>query len=111
MYPSVHPSIIHRWKQARLAAACGRELGCGTGAPVGMEHRQFFGTEFGASSEGGGFGVRRPLRFLAYKLGLSDSQVAEMARILNDLKTERAQAAVDDRRTLTALADAVSGEQ
>ena len=34
-----------------------------------------------------------------------------MARVLNDLKTERAQAAVDDRRTLTAFADAVGGEQ
>lgn len=33
-----------------------------------------------------------------------------MARILNELKTERAQAAVDDRRTLTSLADALAGE-
>ncbi len=59
---------------------------------------------------GGAFGVRRPLRLLAYKLGLSDAQVAELARILNELKTERAQAAVDDRRTLTSLADALAGE-
>jgi Spy/CpxP family protein refolding chaperone len=36
--------------------------------------------------------------------------VAELARILNELKTERAQAEVDDRRTLTAFADAVSAE-
>lgn len=59
---------------------------------------------------GGGFGVRRPLRFLAFKLGLNDAQVAELARILADLKTERAQADVDRRRTLTALADAVAGD-
>ena len=59
---------------------------------------------------GGGFGVRRPLRFLAFKLGLGDPQVAELARILADLKTDRAQAEVDRRRTLTAFADAVAGD-
>ncbi len=60
--------------------------------------------------DGGGFGVRRPLRFLAYKLDLDERQVADLARILDELKTERAQAAVDDRRTLADLADAVTGE-
>ena len=45
---------------------------------------------------------------MAYKLDLSDVQVAELARILNDLKTERAQAEVDDRRALAALADSVA---
>jgi Spy/CpxP family protein refolding chaperone len=59
---------------------------------------------------GGGFGVRRPLRFLAHKLDLDEKQVTEMARILDALKTERAQAEVDRRRTLSAFADAVSGE-
>jgi Spy/CpxP family protein refolding chaperone len=59
---------------------------------------------------GGHFGVRRPLRFLAHKLGLDDRQVAELARILDELKTERAQAAVDDRRSLADFADALAGE-
>jgi Spy/CpxP family protein refolding chaperone len=59
---------------------------------------------------GGGFGVRRPLRFLAHKLDLDDRQVAELARILDELKTERAQAEVDRRRTLSAFADALSGD-
>ncbi|HJZ54849.1 MAG TPA: Spy/CpxP family protein refolding chaperone [Gemmataceae bacterium] len=59
---------------------------------------------------GGGFGVRRPLRFLAHKLDLDERQVAEFARILDDLKIERAQAEVDRRRTLSAFADAISGE-
>jgi Spy/CpxP family protein refolding chaperone len=58
----------------------------------------------------GGFGVRRPLRFLAHKLDLDDRQVAELARILDDLKTERAQAEVDRRRTVSAFADALSGD-
>jgi len=35
--------------------------------------------------------------------------VAELARILNELKTERAQADVDDRRALAGLADAIAG--
>jgi Spy/CpxP family protein refolding chaperone len=60
--------------------------------------------------EGSAFGVRRPLRFLAHKLDLDDNQVAALARILDELKTERAQAAVDDRRSLAEFADAVSGE-
>jgi len=54
--------------------------------------------------------VRRPLRFLAYKLELDERQVAELARVLDELKTERAQAEVDRRRTLTAFADAVAGD-
>ena len=59
---------------------------------------------------GGGFGVRRPLRFLAHKLDLEDKQVGELARILDELKTDRAQAEVDRRRTLGVFADALSGE-
>jgi Spy/CpxP family protein refolding chaperone len=51
--------------------------------------------------------VRRPLRFLAHKLDLSEPQIAELARILDELKTERAQADVDHRRTVAAFADAI----
>jgi Spy/CpxP family protein refolding chaperone len=57
----------------------------------------------------GGFGVRRPLRFLAYKLELDREQTAQLAAILDDLKTERAQAAVDYRRSTSAIADALTG--
>ena len=57
-----------------------------------------------------GFGVRRPLRFLAHKLELDQKQIEELARILDQLKTERAQASVDERRSLSELADAVAGE-
>jgi Spy/CpxP family protein refolding chaperone len=60
---------------------------------------------------GGAFGVRRPLRFLAYKLDLDDAQVAELAKILAELKTERAQAEVDGQRSMAAFADAVGGEK
>jgi Spy/CpxP family protein refolding chaperone len=65
----------------------------------------------GEEGLGWGFGVRRPLRFLAHKLDLDEKQVVDLARILDELKTERAQAAVDDRRTLAEFADALAGEQ
>ena len=58
----------------------------------------------------GSFGVRRPLRFLAHRLDLDERQVAELARILDELKTERAQAEVDRRRTVAALADALGSD-
>jgi Spy/CpxP family protein refolding chaperone len=58
---------------------------------------------------GASFGVRRPLRFLAHKLELSDDQIGKLAAILNTLKTERAQGEVDYRRRTSALADAFEG--
>ena len=78
--------------------------GHGHGPPGGP--RGPFG---GGPDDVGGFGVRRPLRFLAHKLELSEAQVPELARILDELKTERAQAEVDNRRTVTAFADALEG--
>jgi Spy/CpxP family protein refolding chaperone len=64
----------------------------------------------GCHGGGGGLGVRRPLRFLAHKLDLDDRQVAELARILDELKTERAQAEVDRRRTVASFADALAAD-
>src|SRR5438128_3968024 len=83
--------------------------GCGCGPSFARWPHRLQAEQYG-SMESGGFGVRRPLRFLAYRLQLEEQQVAELARILDELKTERAQAAVDDRRTLTAFADAVAAE-
>ncbi len=56
------------------------------------------------------FGVRRPLRFLAHKLDLDEKQITALMRILDELKTERAQAEVDDRRATAEFADAVEGD-
>ena len=106
MYPGFH------WWRARhhggdCSAWVGRH-GFGSGfAERVWEERRASGDRFG---DGGAFGVRRPIRFLAYKLDLDERQVAELAKILSELKTERAQAEVDSRRTLSAFADAVSGE-
>ncbi len=72
-----------------------------------FEHRgggdadDFFGT---------GLGVRRPLRFLAWRLELTHEQTSSLARILERLKLERAQAALDLRRAAAALADAFESE-
>jgi Spy/CpxP family protein refolding chaperone len=71
----------------------------------GHQHEE--GDRFDARSW---FGVRRPLRFLAHKLDLNEKQITELARILDELKTERAQAEVDDRRSLAEFSDAVAGE-
>jgi Spy/CpxP family protein refolding chaperone len=63
----------------------------------------------GHGDDGGAFGVRRPLRYLAYRLQLDENQTTELARILDDLKTERAQVSVDERRAVSAFADALAG--
>jgi Spy/CpxP family protein refolding chaperone len=59
---------------------------------------------------GGSFGVRRPLRFLAHRLDLDEKQIGDLAYLLSELKTERAQAAVDHRRTVAGFADVIAGE-
>jgi Spy/CpxP family protein refolding chaperone len=110
----MYPGFISHWKRDR----CGESrvaMGCG---PSGHRAR-YRDWEYRAGGEddpvqwglgGGAFGVRRPLRFLAYKLQLEESQVSELARILDEIKTERAQAAVDHRRALSTFADAIEGE-
>lgn len=126
----MHPAIVGWFHAQRARVACGDWSGCGPGAQdggaasgwaascgPGGDRREPGGSDWGEDDSGGGggggggpFGVRRPLRFLAYKLELDDKQVAELARILDELKTERAQGEVDRRRTVSAFADAVTGE-
>ena len=90
------------WAGARQwAGGWGRGAGGGAAVPDDGDAEGF---------GGGAFGVRRPLRFLAYKLELDERQVSELAQILDELKTERAQAEVDRRRSLSAFADAVAGD-
>ena len=50
------------------------------------------------------FGVRRPLRYLTWKLGLDDDQVREVADVLNRLKTSRSQVRVDWERSVADIA-------
>jgi len=112
----MHPAMVSWWRARQEGCGEGQGVSCGPrgwpghggggwggGPPAGDGGD---GDGFG----GGAFGVRRPLRFLAYKLELDESQVAQLARILDELKTERAQGEVDRRRSLTAFADAVGAE-
>src|SRR5580700_9586806 len=124
---TMHPGFEFWW---RGRGRGGRHGGCGDGSEAhaegpghghhhgGPSHSpwaaaaaHFAGGGFEDGDFGGGsFGVRRPLRFLAHRLDLKEEQVAELARILDDLKTERAQGAVDHRRTTAAFADAMGAE-
>ena len=47
---------------------------------------------------------------MAHKLDLDDEQIDALAGILNVLKTERAQARLDEQRSLAGIADAVAAE-
>ena len=95
----MHPGFFHQWRRARACAQHGHHVGGGAGTQY----------EASASSSGPMFGVRRPLRVMAHELGLNDEQVERLARIIDELKTERAQAAVDERRSLGLIADALAG--
>jgi Spy/CpxP family protein refolding chaperone len=107
----MHPGLLYWWKQRHSHEhGDAAEVSCGPGEGHGWRghHRHEWRQEAGGH-DGGEFGVRRPLRFLAYKLELDEKQVGELAKILSDLKTERAQADVDGRRTISGFADAIGG--
>lgn len=117
------PGMLHHWKRAHERwhgkGSCCVPVSvqdcCTTASPKSEDCCEpDDATRFAASSDddglGASFGVRRPLRFMAYKLNLDDAQVKELAAILNDLKTERAQAAVDNQRTVGLFAEALNGE-
>jgi Spy/CpxP family protein refolding chaperone len=107
----MHPALISRLRAKRAFTSCGGFEGwpsCHPQGPVWHGPGESFEGGFGGG--GGHFGVRRPLRFLAHKLDLDEKQIATLARILDELKTERAQGEVDRRRTVAAFADALSGE-
>ncbi len=92
--------MCHSHPSSRERCGCGPER-----AWPPFEHHHYPGHSFA-----GGLGVRHPLRFLAWKLELEEAQIASLAAVLDRLKTERAQAEVDDRRALSLLADAAESE-
>ena len=111
----MHPGMLFWWMRRHKHGHCSEaHVGHGGhGSHHGHgDHDDHGHFAMGAEDDlgGGAFGVRRPLRFLAWKLELDETQVGELARILDELKTERAQAAVDARRTTAAFADAIAGE-
>ena len=101
----MHPGFMSFWARHHAPRYAYAGAGCG---PAGFAmHRREGGDGFAEEGgfSGGPFGVRRPLRVLAYKLGLDERQTEQLAAILDELKTERAQAAVDHRRMTAAMAD------
>jgi len=108
----MYPGFIPHWKRQHLREAYAVRH-CGGGEERARERVYRLSSDdpmefgfLGAPS----LRVRRPLRFLTYKLALQDNQVAELAKILDEIKTERAQVAVDHRRALSAFADAIESE-
>ena len=116
----MHPGMFGWWSARRAEALreYGEHAACGPHGGRGEHWGRHGGHGEGGRPDAGdgggegfgGFGVRRPLRFLAFKLELDEAQVTELATVLSELKTERAQAAVDQRRTTSSLADAVTGD-
>ena len=115
----MHPGMFYWWKTRRHGGGRFAYADCGPGAGEefgwrahrGRREEMFTAPHRENDLGAGAFGVRRPLRFLAFKLDLDEQQVGELARILSDLKTERAQAEVDGRRAIAGFADAISGAQ
>ena len=106
----MHPGFIHHWRRRQRSGELGAPAyGCyGSGGAHAQRwafeaSRRFGDSAFGAE----GFGARLPVRFLAMRLDLDDAQVAKLARILERLRVEREQAAVDSRRAAGAIADAL----
>lgn len=62
------------------------------------------------SRASGGFGARRPLRYLSYRLDLDDAQQRKVAAVLDRLKTEMEQARLDEKKTLSDLAGLITRE-
>ena len=112
----MHPAIIAKWKRRSCwgpyegeVFADGRH-GDGSGGRRSSRPRGEGGFEASGRFDGLLFGVRRPLRFMAHKLDLNDAQVKALAQVLNELKTERAQADVDYRRTIAQVADLLEAD-
>ena len=57
------------------------------------------------------FGVRRPLRYLTWKLDLSDQQIRELADVLKRLKNARSQTQVDWDGSVADIADTFTSTQ
>ena len=62
-------------------------------------------------SSGPTFGVRRPLRHLAWKLNLSETQVRDIVDVLDRLKTAYNQARLDQDRSTSEVAAVFSATE
>jgi len=102
----MHPGFF-QWRRAR-ACMHAAEHADAHGHHAGGEHGHGHGHGHGP---GPAFGVRRPLRVMAHELELDEEQIERLARAIDELKTVRAQAAVDERRSVGLIADVLTGAE
>lgn len=99
----MYPGFLFHWQRAGACRHRGADARGGESAHAsghGHWHHR-----------GPGFGVRRPLRVMTHELDLDTEQVEALARLIDDMKTERAQAAVHERRSVGLVADALTGDE
>lgn len=92
----MHPGFLH-WRRARGCAHHGVQASLDGGFHAAGRHH--------GHGHGPALGVRRPLRVMSHELDLDDEQVESLARIIDELKNQREQAALDERKSVGALAD------
>ncbi len=89
------------WSRRYAYAGYGNGDGCDEAASTFQESRHH-------SRRSGSFGVRRPLRHLSYRLDLDESQQRVAAQVLDKLKMEMEQARLDEKKTVSELANEIS---
>ena len=93
--------MYHRaWRHA-YAAGCWERAHTENHARHGNRNHSMF-----SWSSGPTFGIRRPLRHLAWKLNLSEAQVRDVVDVLDRLKTAYNQARLDQDRSTSDVAAA-----
>ncbi len=106
----MHPGYMLYWKNRHRRDGCGPAYATSHCGPSARETAAEW--TWTASARGGdavfgsaGFGIRRPVRFLGMRLDLDDKQLSQLARIVERIRIERDQAAVDLRRAAGEIAD------
>jgi hypothetical protein len=98
--------MYHRaWRHAYAAGCWQRAHAEANAQPTDRTHSMF------SWSSGPTFGVRRPLRHLAWKLNLSEAQVRDVVDVLDRLKTAYNQARLDQDRSTSEVAAAFTGAE
>lgn len=113
----MQPGYMWHWKQRQrrsdpcttphASAWCGAEPSGGTPEWTWSATSRGGDRVFGSS----GFGIRRPVRFLGMRLELDEKQLSKLAKIVERIRIEREQAAVDLRRAAGEFADALEGDE
>jgi hypothetical protein len=115
----MHPGFVWYWKRRHgIVDACGGAYAYGWYGPSRRHARRSDRAGWSCGGDRstdflfgvGGLGIRRPLRFLAARLELDEGQVSRLAKILDRVKLEREQAAVDLRRVAGDIAEVLEGE-